>query len=170
VNEKDDKVVATYQAADDGLYGFALIATSKANLSAPPPAASKDVQIFVKVDTKPPEAKLVEVKFAQATDPQYLAISWSASDENLGATPISLQYSLEENPADEQQWRNLTEDPLTNSGRQVVKTPGIPGYQFFVRLRVVDLAGNQTIVKYPKPVILDLVRPRVEVHDVTPGK
>ena len=147
-----------------------LIATSRANLSQPPPTSSRDVQVFVKVDTKAPEAKLVEVKFAQPIDPQYLTISWQASDENLGATPISLQYALEENPTDGSKWRDLTEDPLTNTGRQVVKTPGIPGFQFWVRLRVVDLAGNETIVKYPKPVILDLVRPRVEVTDAKRGE
>jgi hypothetical protein len=168
INEKDDKITATFTAPEDGLFGFALIATSKANLSQPPPASSKDVQIWIKVDTKAPEANLVDVKFAQANDPQYIAISWKASDENLGATPITLQYSLEEKAADDK-WLTLTDDPLTNSGRQVVKTPGVPGYQLWVRLKVVDLAGNQTVTS-PKPVVLDLVRPRVKITDAMPGK
>jgi len=168
-----DKASLVFNAPQDGLYGFTMVARSGANIaSQAPPTARDEPQIWVEVDTKPPEAKFLEVRFALPNDPRSMLVTWEAADKNLDVQPIILQY-CEENSSDEKAWKDINPTgPLSNTGRYVFATPNLSGnaFKFYLRMKVFDRAGNQTKLVYDKPIVVDLVRPRVEITDAMPAK
>jgi hypothetical protein len=166
-----DKVVLYFDAPQDGLYGFTGVARSGANIGDLPPTSRDEPQIWVEVDTKPPEAKFLEVRFALPNDPRTMLVTWEASDKNLDVQPIILQYCEGNEPQSDKDWKDVNPaGPLSNTGKHVFPTPNISGFQFRLRMKVFDRAGNQTVVTYEKPIVVDLVRPRVEITGASPAK
>ncbi|MFL5341251.1 MAG: hypothetical protein ACJ8F7_13975 [Gemmataceae bacterium] len=162
-----DKPTVTYHADKDAVYGFTIIAHSRANLSYPAPKDGDEPQFWVEVDTTKPEAKFLDVKFASPNDARAITVTWIASDKNLEATPILLEYRVKETD----KWQELA-PPMPNTGKYTVATPqlGTSDYQFFLQMRVIDRAGNQLVVPYEKPIIVDLIRPHIEITDAMPAK
>ena len=121
----------------------------------------------MEVVTKSPEAKILDVKFANPNDARAITIAWTASDKYLLPNPIILEYRVK----DSDKWQELS-SPLPNTGKCTVATPPLANndYQFFLRMRVIDRATNQTEVIYEKPIVVDLIRPRVEITDALPAK
>jgi len=167
-NSEKPKLI--FDAPQDGLYGFTIVARSGANIGDSPPTARDEPQIWVEVDTQKPEAKFHEVRFALPNDPRTMLVTWEASDKNLDVQPIILQYTESDSPQDKD-WKDVNPSgPLSNTGKHVFPTPNISGFKFRLRMKVFDRAGNQTVVEYEKPIVVDLVRPRVEITDAVPAK
>lgn len=167
--ENAESASINYQATADGLYGFTIIARSRANLAQPDPIRGDEPMVWIEVDQTKPEAEFVEVKFAQPNDPRSLMVTWKASDKNLDPQAVILEYSETQNG----KWEMLADGLSTNAqglGRHTVATPTIKSFQFWLRMRVVDRAGNMTEVSYPKPINIDLTRPNVEIIDVRQAK
>jgi hypothetical protein len=159
----------TFQAPTDGTYGFTIIARSRANLAQPDPIRGDEPMVWIEVDETKPEAEFVEVKFATPGDPRSLMVTWKATDKNLDPQAVILEYSETQNG----DWKLLAEGLATNSqglGRHTMATPVIKSYQFWLRMRVVDRAGNQKEVVYDKPINIDLTKPSIEILDVKQGK
>jgi hypothetical protein len=162
-----EKATVSTRVEKDDYYGFTIIARSGANLSRPQPKDGDEPQIWVEIDTKPPEAKITDVTFQMPNDNRAIVITWTAKDEHLEASPISFEYRVK----DTDPWKELAYG-LPNLGKHTVATPqlGSNDYQFFIRMKVVDRAANQTVVEFPKPIVIDLIRPHVEITDVMPAK
>lgn len=158
-----------YKADSEGLYGFTIIARSRANLAQPDPMRGDEPMIWVEVDTTKPEAEFVDVKFTQPNDPRSITITYKAKDKNLDPEAVILGYS----ETAEGEWKVLAQGLSTNAqglGRHSCPTPPIKSYQFWLRMRVVDRAGNMTEIQYKDPINIDLTRPNVEIIDVKQGK
>ena len=164
---EDGKARVPASVTEDGLFGFTIVAYSGAGLSQPQPKDGDEPQAWVEVDTKPPEAKILDVKFITPNDNRAIVITWTAKDEHLEASPISFEYRVK----DSDPWKELAYG-LPSIGKHTVATPqlGASDYQFFIRMKVVDRAANQSIVEFPKPIVIDLIRPHVEITDVMPAK
>src|SRR5262249_29867974 len=118
-----DEAAITFDAPEDGTFGFTMIATSKAGIaSRPDPKSNDPPQVWVEVDTTLPEAELRTVKLANPTDPRTLVLEWKASDKNIEALPIIFEYAEIDTQDNVGKWQELT-TPLPNSGRYVCATP-----------------------------------------------
>jgi hypothetical protein len=158
----------TFDAPEDGAYGFIMIATSRADVaSRPPPKANDTPQLWVEVDTKKPEAKLKTVRLSHPGDSRTLVLEWEAKDKNIEALPVLFEYAEVDVQGNAGKWQELT-TLLPNTGRYVCATPQLPAgcYLFKVRMHVFDKAGNMTTIEWEKEISADVAKPQVEIIDV----
>jgi hypothetical protein len=143
---------------EEGVYGFRLVLQSRAGLGKKPPASGDLPEIRVEVDTTPPTAQL----FAPEVEPRTkntLLLTWSASDRNLAANPITLQYSAE---LRDEAWQTIATD-LPNTGRYTWELPANIPARVYLKLIVRDLAGNVAVAATSKPELIDLTEPEGQI-------
>jgi hypothetical protein len=149
-------------AEDARVYGFYLVVKSRANLGKPAPKSGDAPHIRIERDTVPPKGDLVRVEPDPARRDS-LSIVWSASDKNLTATPISLEWA----PRKEGPWEFIGAPELPNTGRYAWQVP--PGLtSVYLKLTVRDAAGNVAVAVTPEPQTVDLSVPEVGSVSVSP--
>jgi hypothetical protein len=118
-------------------------------------------QVWVEVDLTKPVVRLASVDVGRGAEVGTLAINYSATDKNLALRPITLSYA--EKP--EGPWVEIAHGE-ENTGRFVWRMPESVPYQFYVRVEAADRAGNVGAAETPKPVIVDLSQPKVQVISI----
>jgi hypothetical protein len=145
----------------EGLYGFTLVVKSRAGLGKPPPRPGDAPEIRVELDTTPPVAQL----YSPAPEPgkyNTLQLKWVARDTNLTGTPVSLEWAAKRDGP----WQAIA-PPLANDGTHAWQLPdGLP-VQVYLRLRVRDLAGNESLAVTPEPQLVDLSEPEGRLINVS---
>jgi hypothetical protein len=151
--------------AEEGLYGFTLVARSGNGLGKEPPRPCDPPQVWVEVDVTRPDVRLLGTESSYGGKTPTLTIRWSASDKNLGPFPISLSYAERaEGP-----WTPIAAK-LHNTGQFTWPVgPEVPR-RFFVRVEAADLVGNLAAAQSPAPVVIDLAQPAVSILAVEPGQ
>jgi hypothetical protein len=154
----------------DGVYGLIMVVKNRAGLGREPrPGDAPEIRI--EIDTKPPVAQLFK-PLADPANPNQLLLKWSAQDKNLDDTPINLEYSEKR----EGPWQPI-EVNLKNTGRytnQLVtgdyswKVPANAPVQVYLRLRVRDKAGNESVAVTAEPQFVDLIEPEGALIGVLP--
>ena len=139
-------------------YGYYLVVKSKAGLGKPAPHAGDPPQIRVELDATPPEAKLFRPQ-ADPTRRDTLVLVWEATDKNLAANPVTLEWAAQ--PGPDAQWTPIGPGELPNTGRYAWQpTPDVPP-NVYLRLTVRDTAGNRAVAQTNDPVLIDLSIPEV---------
>ena len=112
----------------DGIYGMTLVVKNRAGAGKTPrPGDSPEIRI--EVDTKPPEVKL-KAPIADPKNPDHVLLRWIATDKNLAAAPITLEYAEKRDGP----WQPIASD-LENSGHFSWKVgPEVP-VQVYLRMR-----------------------------------
>jgi hypothetical protein len=145
----------------EGIYGFKLVVKSRAGLGQAPPKAGDAPEIRIEVDSTPPVAEL----YAPVPDPHKantLLLRWSARDKNLTGTPVVLEWSAKR----EGPWQAIAA-PLANISQHHWQLPdGLP-VQVYLRLKVRDLAGNESVAVTPEPQLVDLSEPEGRLVNVS---
>lgn len=154
-----------FEAPEEGLYGFTLVARSGVGLSEQPPREGDTPQVWVEVDLTKPVVKLINVEVGRGADLGTLTILWTATDKHLGRQPINLFYAEKADGP----WTQIASN-LENTGRYVWRMPESVPYQFYVRVAAADRAGNVGIADSPRPIAVDLSQPKVRNIKIEPGK
>jgi hypothetical protein len=169
--ESAQKATVTYEAPADGLYGFMIVARSKAKLSSGEPTKGAEPSIWVEVDTEAPKIDRFDVHLGTGPDSRSLICEWKVTDKNLTRESIILEYAEDK---DAQKWEEIAHDVDFNArdgtGRYVWAKPEGKPYQFYARIRAIDRAGNQEKKAFDKPIVFDFTRPEVEIKGVEPMK
>lgn len=137
----------------EGVYGFRIVVQSKAGLGKRPPVGGDLPELRVEVDTKAPVAKL----YAAEADPgqrNALLLKWEATDKNLAANPVTLEWA--EQP--DREWQSIARE-LPNTGRYSWRLPPAIPAQVYLRLTVRDQAGNVAVAQTDRPQLIDLSEP-----------
>jgi hypothetical protein len=146
----------------DGVYGFYLEAKSGAGQSKGRPQKGTTVpQLRVKLDTKPPEARL----FKPIPDPgvkDALLLTWKAFDENLAAKPVSIEWA--ERPTGP--WEHIGAAQMANTGSYSWHVPANMPSEVYLRLTVRDLAGNVAVAETDRPQTIDFAVPEVAIRGI----
>lgn len=149
-------------APEEGLYGFTLVARSGVNLGDAPPRSGDQPQVWVEVDLQAPKVILTSVEVGRGQDANKMTIRWQATDRNLDERPIRLEYTAEQNGP----WQEIAAQlPAQGSHVWVVPSDGV---RYFVRATARDKANNIGTAQTPKPVVVDLSRPRGVILEVQP--
>jgi hypothetical protein len=149
----------------EGLYGFTLVLRSGVGLSVQSPQAGDPPQVWVEVDLTKPVVRITKVDVGRGPQAGSLAIHWTATDKNLGRTPITISFA--DKP--DGQWTQIIAN-RENTGQYIWRMPPDVPSQVYLRVEAVDRAGNVGSAETGKPVIVDLVLPTIEIKDVAPNK
>jgi hypothetical protein len=145
----------------DRVYGFSLVVKSRAGLGKAPPKAGDVPEVRIELDTTLPLAQL----FSPRQDPakkDNLILSWKASDKNLTDKPITLEWA--ERP--DGTWQTIAADIVDSGQYSWRPAPGMP-VQVYLRLRVRDQAGNESVAVTPEPQLIDLTEPEGHLVNVS---
>ena len=150
----------TVNLPGEGVFGLRLVVTSGAGIARRQPQAGDLPQMRIEVDTTPPAVRL----FPPQPDPtrrEALLLTWSASDRNLAANPITLLYA--ERP--EGPWQTIAKE-LPNTGRyQWLLSANIPP-RVYLRMLAMDAAGNQAVDQTQDAVLVDPTEPDGQIKGI----
>jgi len=154
---RNGKQEATVELPGEGVYGFILVVKSRAGLGKKAPKADDIPEIRVEVDTTLPFAELYPAT-PDHQHPGALILNWVAKDNNLANTPITLEWA--ENR--EGKWNNIAVN-IPNTGSYSWQLPDTLPVQVYLRLRVRDLAGNESVAATQDPQLVDLNEPEGKI-------
>lgn len=172
-----------YQAAKDGVYGFYVAPVSGAGEPAPAPRENDPPMLYVVVDTQAPFVQITGVRVMPGVGKSArVEITWDAADPNLLPNPVNLEWSTDkDSPKWEAIKHGLDNNAGSGRGRYIWDVPDDNPWQFYVRARAVDKAGNTGTHVWdqkrdasgvpqgdPRPVIVDLEVPEAKVSGVKP--
>lgn len=141
---------------EEGRFGVTLVARNGVGVGQAAPVEGEKPQAWVEIDTTKPDVILSEVKFDPNT--RVVNIAWSASDRNLDPRSVCLSYATEpEGP-----WSPIARN-VDNLGKYGWKADEDEGQRLYVRVEVMDLAGNIGTARSQEPLVLDLSRPTARI-------
>ena len=170
-SDRDQSLSLKYAADKDGVYGFYVAPESGAGVKADPPRKDEPPMMYVVVDTDDPFVKITGVRVSPGgVRGPLVEITWEAADQNLMASPVSLEYSLDKNAVQWNEIKYRLENNLTKTtGRYVWEVPNEDLWKFHVRIRAVDKAANTGTFVWPEEVIVDLEKPAAGITGVRGG-
>jgi hypothetical protein len=146
----------------EGVYGITLVVANGSGIGGSPPAKGDVPDHWVEVDMTKPVAQLLDIRPGIAEQEGTLLINWSASDKNLGATPIDLYYAMKRDGP----WLPVMKGMKNDGSYRWALPRDTPGHEFFIRMDVTDRAGNLTRCETPQAVVVDLIKPKARVVSV----
>lgn len=161
-DDPDLKSPITARLPGQGVFGLRLVTTSGAGLTEGPPQAGDAPEMRIEVDLTPPAVQLYEPK----PDPQHadtLIISWNATDRNLAAKPVALEYAekLEDNG-----WKVIAAGQPGN-GSFSWQPPKQLARVYF-RITALDTAGNRSVAETRESILVDLNKPKGRLVGIAP--
>lgn len=162
-DDEDRQSPMVAEVPNDGLYGFRLLVQSREGLVAAPPRSGDTPDVWVRVDATPPVAKITAARFGRGQDAAVLEIQWEARDAALESNPITLQFG--ESPTGP--WRKVASH-LPNSGEYDWRYDDRVPALFYLRLEVVDTAGNAAVDILTTPIRRDGFAPQGRIRAVRP--
>lgn len=145
---------------EDGRYGITLIARNGLGIARPGPILGEAPQVWVEVDTTKPAVQVGRARYIGSEASREVAITWTATDKNLGAKSIQLAF------AEKQQGPWTVIGDVENTGMYQWKPSTKLPSSFFIRVQATDRAGNTAAAVSTEAVVLDLSRPTVEILSV----
>lgn len=137
--DEDRQSPVPFDAAEEGLYGFFIVATNAVGPSGDEPQAGTQPQRWACVDYTPPVVQLHPPQVdPRAADNATVSIRWTAIDAQFPPRPVSLSYRV----APDGQWQTIAGN-LANTGRYDWRVPAdLPG-RVVLRVAVLDRGGNR---------------------------
>ncbi len=119
-----------------GRYGFRLIEIDSSALQLPPRSGDRP-EVWVVVDLSPPVCQLINATQGDDVHINELTITWSASDEQLAGSAITLQYATTPSGP----WETIVQG-VENTGSYLWRMGSNVPPRFHLRLLAQDMAGN----------------------------
>jgi hypothetical protein len=155
-----------FDAEEEGIYGFTMVARSGIGLGKEPPVSGDLPQVWVLVDTTKPVVQLTDCTATFANKTHTVNIQWKATDKNLGTQPINIFYAEKEDGP----WTPIA-TRIENSGNYVWKpAAGSTPAKLIIRVEATDLAGNIGTAQTAKHVLLDTSIPKIDIVNVEAGR
>ena len=152
------------ETVGDGTIGFSVLVIPSQGVTRLPPHGGQPADIWIHVDTTPPEGRITSARYGTGVHQGRLQIFWQADDRNLTGRPISLEFSH----SPEGPWENIVSG-VANIGRYdwIVNQP-LPG-DIFLRLTIEDAAGNRSASILREPISSYGLAPRGHIQGIRPA-
>ncbi len=164
-------ITLSYNAPNEGIYGFYIIPESGAGKKADDPKKDEPPMMLVVVDTTKPQVEItsVQVKPGGVKGP-IVEITWRATDSNLMPRPVNLEWSSDREATKWNEIKYRLDNDLTaTTGRYAWEVPDEKLWKFYVRARAVDKAANAGESVWGQEVIVDLEKPSGTIDRVRGG-
>lgn len=155
------------ELSGEGTFGLWLVVQSQSGLGDPPPAPGDRPQMWVEVDSSPPDVQFDGVRVGTGSHAGKVAINWRASDPHLGPKSVTISYRPDRPDA---AWQPIG-DAVDNTGQfNWTVPPDVPA-RFHVKIDVVDSLGNQRSAESTAngPIIVDRTRPKGRILGLDPS-
>lgn len=162
-SDPDQKSPFLVEVDDQQVYGFKIVVESASGLSGETPQPGDLADVWVGIDTTPPSARIIAARYGSGVETGQLKIEWQASDLYLAEGPVTL--SLSERP--EGPWSTIATG-LPNSGAYRWQVDQAAPPEIYLRLDVLDAAGNIGVDKLDRPIALAGLRPQARINNVRP--
>ena len=147
----------------EGQYGFLILVDGANGAGAIPPRPGTSPELLIRVDLRPPQARLEVAQLGRANLSDQLQVRWSADDLHLHDRPIGLFYSSFPGGP----WSTIATG-LENTGGYSWRIERHVPDRFFLRLEARDLAGNVASYVTPEPISLSRPKPTGHLRSVRP--
>ncbi len=156
------------------VYGFTLVAKSKAGLlSRPLPRAGDLPDMRVESDVTPPTFRF-KLPERDARSPDTFILGWTVHEKNLVEESFRIGYSRKKDGP----WQEILEfregakayAEAIAKQRYAWRIPTEVKEPVYLRLRAIDKAGNEGIAITPDPIWFDVTPPGIRLIEVAPTK
>lgn len=148
---------------EEGIYGFRIVIVGRNGLASETPRAGDLADLWVGVDTTKPDADVTSAAYGSGAFAGHLDVRWTATDDHLGAKPITLLISEKRNGP----WTPIASG-LPNTGQYRWRVDSRVPDRFYLRLEVQDEAGNVTTCDLDKPIKSAGLTPKGRVRGIEP--
>jgi len=129
----------TFQAPEEGPFGFFVVLQNSTGASSEPPAPGTAPHQTAFVDYTPPVVQLHELRPTVQFGQRILQLRWTAIDANLITRPMELSYRS----IPDTSWHPINPDRAANTGRFDWRLPDEVRGSIAVRVAAVDQGGNR---------------------------
>jgi hypothetical protein len=157
--DTDLRSPAEVELPGEGTFGIRLVGVNGNGFGGKTPGPGDQPATTLEVDLTRP--RILSWK-AHPNHKGDLEIHWKATDKNLSAQPINLFYRTNKTGP----WQPLALK-VKNDGCYRWSAPRDLGSQFFIRLQVVDMAGNVAQCESSTPIVLDRTVPDISVTGIS---
>ena len=150
---------------EDGLFGFRIVILSSAGVASNRPIAGDTPDMWVLVDAESPVAQLTSAQYGVGNEQGGLVLEYLARDHHLADRPVSLSFS--ETPRGP--WITIASG-LPNQGRYLWTSDAHLPRHVFLKLDVMDKAGNVGTHQIERAIDIQGLTPRGRIQSVRPIK
>jgi hypothetical protein len=151
------------QVGNDGLFGFRMVVVGSNGIVSNRPKDGDPADVWINIDTTPPSVKISRAVYGEGPETGMLVIDYQCSDSHLVENPVSIAYS--ESP--DGPWNTFVSG-LKNTGIYLWKaSPSLPD-RIYVKVEVVDKAGNVGSHRLDLPIDTKGLAPRGRIHGFRP--
>ncbi|MHB8863800.1 MAG: hypothetical protein ACYC6N_15465 [Pirellulaceae bacterium] len=161
----DDDMQSPFEVVVDqqGVFGFHVVVVSRNGLAGRRPRGGDLADIWIAVDTTPPEVRLTAAVYGEGANAGKLFIRWEATDLNLDNRPITLKFAEHATGP----WTVIA-SALPNNGEFAWPAdPQLPA-SVYLRVEARDEAGNVTVDQLQEPVRIDGLAPKARIRGIQP--
>lgn len=153
--DQDKVSPVSIDAPEQGRYAFRVVVTNLGGLASEIPAAGTPPELVIDVDLTAPTPKITAAPYGKDSTRASLIIQWDCPDQDLPEAPVAIAYS------DSQQgpWTTITQATPNTGQYEWVLHPNLPT-SVYLRMAVVDKAGNKGFYQLPQPINLAPLIPR----------
>ena len=151
------------QVRFEGIFGFRIAVVGQNGLARRQPIQGDPADIWLRVDTTAPEARIQSASFGAGSQAGNLVIRWQADDLALTHRPISLYYREKST----EKWTTITSG-LENSGTYAWPISPLVPDAIHLRLDAQDQAGNIGSYQHPTPITLLGLAPESRIRAIQP--
>lgn len=141
----------TFRAPHEGLFGFFMVAVSKAGASGTPPDASTQAHAWAFVDYSAPIVQLHSLRATTHLGRQVVEIRWSAVEDHPADRPIDILYRR----AGQKEWIPISNEPFAGTGRFDWRPPAELTGSIEVRVSARDRVGHVTDTDSQMVLLMD---------------
>jgi hypothetical protein len=147
----------------EGIYGYRLTVESGSGLAGQPPQPGELPDVWIGVDLKRPNARLLSAEPGSGDHVGELLIRFEAADARLANRPITLLQSTQAGGP----WTIIAAG-IPNVGQFAWRFDETASSPIYLRLEARDEAGNVGAYESPEPVVLQRVVPQGRLRSVRP--
>jgi hypothetical protein len=151
------------QVRFEGIFGFRIAVVGQNGLARRQPIQGDPADIWLRVDTTAPEARIQSASFGAGSQAGNLVIRWQADDLALAQRPISLYYREKST----EKWTTIASG-LENSGTYAWPVSPLVPDAIHLRLDAQDQAGNIGSYQHPTPITLLGLAPESRIRAIQP--
>lgn len=160
-NDNRSPILAAVPAPGD--YGLKIVVETAGGIDPVRPRPGDQPEIFVRVDTTPPVARLTGIQQGTGAEADRLDVQWQPGDSLSTGETVTLQYSASATGP----WVSAATN-LPHTGRYSWRLARHLPASFYVRLEIRDPAGNTASDQTQVPIAVTLPTPSGRLGEVRP--